>query len=113
MATSEDSVGQLVGLNMNLSKLVERFNDAFPMASAQGTFTCAAAATTTVNDTNVKATSIIILTPTNAAAGTLQGGTTHLYLSARTASTSFAVTTADAAAAAGTETFQYLIVNVG
>jgi hypothetical protein len=76
-----------------------------------GTFTCGAAATTTVNDTSVLATSEILLMPTNAAAATLMGAATSLYVSARTAATSFAVTTANAAAAAGTETFEYTIIN--
>jgi len=74
-----------------------------------GTFTCGAAATTTVVDANVKSGSVITLMPTNAAAGTLMGAATSLYVSARTAGTSFAVTTADASAAAGTETFAYAI----
>jgi hypothetical protein len=76
-----------------------------------GTFTCANAALTTVNDVNVTAASIIQIQPTNAAAGALQAGATHLYISARTAGTSFGVTTANAAAAAGTETFNYILIN--
>lgn len=77
----------------------------------RGTFTCTAGATTTVNDTDVTATSIILLMPTNAAAATLMNGATSLYVSARTASTSFALATANAAAAAGTETFEYELLN--
>lgn len=76
-----------------------------------GTFTCANNATTTVNNTAVTASSLIYLFPTNAAAATLEGAATKLYISARTAGTSFAVTTGNGAAAAGTETFNYLIVN--
>jgi hypothetical protein len=79
--------------------------------SSGGTFTCAAAALTTVSNINIIATSMIMLMPTNAAAATLMGGATSLYVSARTAATSFGVTTANAAAAAGTETFEYLIIN--
>lgn len=113
MPTQNDSTNQLRGVNSNLALLVERFATAFPMGASQGTFTCAAAASTVVTDANVKATSTILLTPTNAAAGTLQGDTTHLYLSARSSGTSFTVSTSDAASAAGTETFQYIIVNLG
>ncbi len=76
-----------------------------------GVFTCAANTTTTTANIAVTASSIILLTPTNAAAATLMGGATSLYLSARTAGTSFAFTTANGAAAAGTETFAYVIVN--
>jgi hypothetical protein len=79
--------------------------------TTKGSFTCGAAATTTVTQPIVKSTSVILLVPTNAAAGTLQAGLTHLYISAKTAGASFAVTTANAAAAAGTETFDYVVVN--
>jgi len=74
-----------------------------------GSFTLAAAATTVVNNSNVIALCKIILVPTNAAAATLMGSAKALYISARTAGTSFTVATANAAAAAGTETFDYLI----
>jgi hypothetical protein len=77
----------------------------------RGTFTCAANKDTTVADVEVQAASIIVLMPTNAAAATLMGGATSLYTSLRTAATSFKVTTANAAAAAGTETFEYMILN--
>ncbi len=79
--------------------------------SVSGTFQCANNKDTTVNNANVLATSVILIMPTNAAAATLMGGLAHLYLSARTAGTSFKVTTADASAAAGTETFLYIVIN--
>jgi hypothetical protein len=79
----------------------------------RGTFTCANAATTTVSDqaAAVLTTSVITLMPTNAAAANLMNGAKSLYVSARTAATSFVVSTADASAAAGTETFEYIIHN--
>lgn len=77
--------------------------------SPVGSFTLGAAALTTVNNANVLAGSRIILTPTNAVAAALMGSAKALYVSARTAGTSFGVTTANAAAAAGTETFDYWI----
>jgi hypothetical protein len=84
--------------------------DYFPV---RGTFTCTNAATTTVSDqaAAVLATSVITLMPTNAAAATLMSGAKSLYVSTRTAATSFVVSTADASAAAGTETFEYIIHN--
>lgn len=85
------------------------FQNAFPRIN--GTFTLAAAATTTVANTSVTSTSKIFLMPTNAAAATLMGGAKALYVSARTPGASFAVTTANAAAAAGTETFEFILVN--
>lgn len=77
---------------------------------ASGTFTCSAAASTTVNDTRVGQGSVILLSPTNAAAATLMAGTKLLYVSALVATASFTVTTQDGTAAAGTETFGYVIV---
>jgi hypothetical protein len=76
-----------------------------------GTFTCGAAATTAVANTNITASSRIQITATNAAAANLMAGAKALYISARTAGTSFTVATADGTAAAGTETFDYFIVN--
>lgn len=74
-----------------------------------GSFTLAAAATTTVTDTNVTANSVVLPFPTNASAATLMAGASSLYVSAKTAGTSFTVATADGGNAAGTETFEYLI----
>jgi hypothetical protein len=74
-----------------------------------GTFTLSAAITSTIANVNVTAGCTILLTPTNAAAATLQGSAKCLYISARTAATSFAVSTASGVAAAGTETFTYRI----
>lgn len=108
-ASLDDLVREMNVSNRNMSRLITTISGMFPRSV--GTFTCGATATTTVTDANVLSTSVITLTPTNAAAGTLQAGTTHLYLSARTAGTSFAVTTASGASAAGTETFSYAIFN--
>jgi hypothetical protein len=79
---------------------------------AMGTFTCAAAAATVVSNINVIGSNTrIVITPTNAAAGTLQAGANALYVSAKTANTSFTVTTAAGGSAGGTETFDYVIFN--
>lgn len=78
---------------------------------ARGTMTLANAACTTKVDANAQTASVITLMPTNAAAATLMGAATSLYVATRTAATSFQVCTANAAAAAGTETFEYMILN--
>lgn len=113
-----DIVTSLDAGNQNLSAqfaaLIAAIQVIFPRVTTitGGTFTCANAATTTVVQTLTAANSFIIPFPTNAAAGTLMAGATSLYLSARTANTSFAYTTANGAAAAGTETFGYLLVTL-
>lgn len=79
-------------------------------ASISGGFTCANNATTTITNANVTAASRILIFPTNAAAAALMLGADSLYVSAKTPGTSFAVATAGGGAAAGTETFDYLII---
>lgn len=90
--------------------LVEQFVNALPQHH-KGTFTMDNDDSTTVSDVNVFTGSTILLMPTNADAATLMAGSSSLYVSARTAATSFAVTTADGGSAAGTETFQYIVIN--
>lgn len=75
-----------------------------------GSVTLGAAATTVVTAPQITATSKITLTPTNAAAATLVGSAKSPYISARSVGVSFTIATASGAAAAGTETFDYLIV---
>lgn len=98
---------KLQASNQLMAKLVGIFSALFPRST--GTFTMAAASSKVVTDANVSTTSIITLVPTNAAAGTLMGSAKALYVT--TASGSFTVTTANAAAAAGTETFSYSVSN--
>lgn len=97
-------------LNSVLALLIEALQSLF-LTRSTGSFTLGAAATTVVPNTQVTATSLPILIETNAAAGTLQGSNKHLYISARNPGVSFTVATASAAAAAGTETFSYILVN--
>lgn len=76
-----------------------------------GTFTLAAAASTTVAQPAVKATSVVVFTPTNASAATLMGSAKALYVSAIVPGASFTVSTASGGNAAGTEVVQYAIFN--
>jgi hypothetical protein len=95
--------------NLNMSRLIATLQELFPRVS--GTFTMAAAATKVVTEPGVTASSVIVLSPTNAAAGTLMGSNESLYISTKVAGASFTVATAAGTAAAGTETFNYLIFN--
>lgn len=77
-----------------------------------GQFTCSAAATTTVTDKRITATTKVICFPANLAAATLMLGTKSGYhdYAANVAGTSFAFKTQDATSAAGTELFNYILV---
>lgn len=96
----------------NLAELVGVFATYLGVRGTAGSFTLTAAATLVVPQVMVTATSFIFLQPTNAAAATLQGSSESLYISAKSAGVSFTVATADGGNAAGTETFDYLIVNL-
>jgi hypothetical protein len=90
---------------------ITHINNIVGIGTLTGSFTLSAAATTTVTNANVYSDCKITLTPTNAAAATLMGSAKCLYVSAKTQGTSFAVTTGNGVAAAGTETFDYQINN--
>lgn len=113
MASLDDIVTVGNTLNKNIAALLQSINLTLGALGKlySGTVTLGAAATTVVTNTNVLANSQIVLMPTNAAAGTLVSGANSPYISARTAGTSFTIATAGGGAAAGTETFQYMIVN--
>jgi hypothetical protein len=104
-AGAQDVVTQLRGIVQQLSAWVA----AFTGRTVTGSFTFAAAATTTVAQPAVKANSIVTPSPTNASAGTLVGSAKSPYVSVLTPGVSFTVATASGAAAAGTETFSYSI----
>lgn len=78
-----------------------------------GTFTMDADASITLSNTNSISGMWVNFIPTNNTAYTLQAGTKGLIVGTITADTSFNADTADATAAAGTETFRYVINGVG
>lgn len=80
-------------------------------SGSKGSFTCSAAAFTTVSDPAVVSSSVILIMPTNASAAALMAGASSLYVSNKTVGTSFRVSTANNAAAAGSETFDYVIIH--
>ncbi len=92
-----------------LGTIQQTLADTFPRIT--GSFTLNAASSTSVTEPSVSATSVIMLIPTNASAGTLQAGANAIYLSGRTAGTGFTVTTAGGGSAAGTEQFSFMLVN--
>ncbi|RUI08453.1 right-handed parallel beta-helix repeat-containing protein [Pseudomonas aeruginosa] len=80
-----------------------------------GTFTMNSAASMNVNSVGMNVTSSVVrLIPTNAAAATLQAGSKMAWVvnSASSNNVSFRVQTADGTAAAGTETFAFVIENL-
>jgi hypothetical protein len=81
------------------------------VSRANGTFTLAAAATTTILQPAVQASSFIELQPTNAAGGTLMGSAASLYISSINPGVSFTVATANASSPSGTQTFMYAVFN--
>ena len=84
-------------------------NNKLATASLYGSFVMSAAASATITNGNVTGGFAIFVMPANAAAATLMGSAKHLYISASTAFTSFAVTTGNGVAAAGGEAFTYHI----
>ena len=107
MDASADIASKLQIGNQISAQLVNLFTNLFPRST--GTFTMAAAATKTVTDGNVTTSSLILLMPTNAAAGTLQGSAKCLYVT--TAAGSFVVSTASGVAAVGSEAYAYCVFN--
>jgi hypothetical protein len=92
---------------VSINGLTQAILNVFPRTT--GTFTLAAAATTTVAQPSVKSTSMVVLSPTNAAAATLMGGTKSLYVQSITPGTGFVVATGDGTNAVGTCTFSYAV----
>jgi hypothetical protein len=112
--SDSNTAGYAQGINSNLGALVQVMRTAFPLSASQGQFTCAAAGSTVVSNTSVKATSLIIIVPANAAAATLQGSSKSLYVdhTVIVPGVSFTAKTASSTAV-GTEIFKYLLINVG
>ncbi len=104
-AGATDVVSALKGITQQLAAWVKVFGS----RNTYGSFTLAAAASTTVAQPAVQANSNVSWTPTNAAAGTLEGSAKHLYLSSISPGVSFTVATASGVAAAGSEAYIYKI----
>ena len=107
-ASLDDVVTKQQATIQQLSAIYTALLDIFRNTS---TFTwSSAAATTVVTNAGIQATSDILLIPTNAAAATLMGSNECPYVSARSVGVSFTLSTAAGTAAAGTETFRYIVI---
>ena len=95
------------------NRILAQINDTLRSITrlSSGSFTMAAAASLVVADTNITATSVVVLQDTNSHAADLQAGAKRIYVSAKTAGASFTVATQDGNAAVGDETFSYLVFN--
>lgn len=114
MASLSDIYTVLTSGVKGINNLVLALQSTFPRVTTLtiGSFTMPAATSSVIANPLVAANSLVVLMPTNAAAGTLMAGANSLYISARTANVSFTVATAGGGAAAGTETFTYQILTV-
>lgn len=99
---------QKAGVNY-LGRIVTLLTQLLPRVT--GTFTMGAAASTAVANTHVAAGALVFLQAANASAGTLVGSAKSPYISAVTPGVGFTVSTASSTAA-GTEIFNYWVVNL-
>jgi hypothetical protein len=99
-----DAVSQL----SNIARQLGLWVLAFKGRNMFGSFTTAVAPTTTVSQPAVQANSLIFLSPTNAAAATLQGSAQSLYIKSISPGVSFTVATASGSNATAA-TFSYVI----
>mgnify|MGYP001570164330 CR=1 FL=1 len=107
MSAIDDLVSVMKGGVQNLGQLVNVIQNIFPRTI--GTFTLSNATVTVVTQPAVKANSVVFFTPTNATAALVQR-TMGLFHSASTAGASFSIST-QSGTAAGTETFEYVVIN--
>ncbi len=105
MAAVDDVNSTLQGIARQMGAWVAAFNGRL----VSGAFTLSGGTTTVVSQSGVTASSIIVFSPTNATAALTQrsGG---LYLSAKTAASTFSVST-QSGTSFGTETFNYTLFN--
>lgn len=109
MASLDDLVTVGNNLNKNISLLIQTITAVFPRIS--GTFTLAAASTTSVSQSAMQSNSIVLWNPVNSSAATLEGSAKNIYVLSKTSGTGFVVSTANGSAAAGTEQFSYVVIN--
>ncbi|HEY6861663.1 MAG TPA: hypothetical protein VI358_18000 [Pseudolabrys sp.] len=112
MAGNDDLVTVGRTHNQLMSQLIQAFTNFFNLSGTAGSFTMGAATSTVVAQSLTTSTSFIFLFPASASAGTLVSGANSPYVSSKSAGVSFTIATAGGGAAAGTEVFNYLLVNL-
>jgi hypothetical protein len=106
MDDNSSTIAKLV--NQNLSQIVQAIKQAFPLSGNIGSFTMGAGSPSTVVSTSqIKTGTYIGLMPTSASAAVAM-----CYVSSTSVGTSFTVSTGAGGNAAGTEAFNYIIVNL-
>lgn len=110
---NDDGITVLRSIAQILSALTQSFRGLQDQAGTTGSFTFPAAASVVVPNVNVRAGSLIFLTPQNALAGTQVSAATSPYIAPvdYVAGVSFTVRTASAGAATVGAIFGYRIVN--
>lgn len=107
MSSIDDIVSKMAGGVENLGQIAKVLANIFPRTIA--TFTLSNATVTVVTQPAVLANAKVFFTPTNATAALLLR-TQGLFHSASTAGVSFSLST-QSGSAAGTETFEYVVIN--
>lgn len=104
----QDAVTQFIAGVKGINNIASVLSSTFPRIG--GSFTLTAATTTIVAQPATASNSIVLFTPTNSTAA-LTLRTSGLFHSGNTAGASFSVAT-QTSIAAGTETFEYVLVNL-
>lgn len=92
-----------------INNLSQTFSNVWPRVTGSFTMPGGSVTSFAVAQPAIKATSVVMLSPANASAGTLMGGTTSLFVSSITPGTGFTVATAAGNAGTGGQTFSYAV----
>lgn len=112
-SVNDDAISALKAIGVAITQLADQFNGLKALSGTFGQFTFPAAALAVVPNLAIEAGSLVFLQAANAAAGTLVGSNESPYVAPAdyVAGVSFTVRTAAGTAAAGTEVFNYWILN--
>jgi hypothetical protein len=108
-ASPDTIVTYFASLVQYLGELIDILEGAFPRIV--GKFTTTATVTQAIPAPTITANAEVMITPANAAAGTLQSGASALYVAFVTAGVGFTVATSNGAAATAGAIFSYQVTN--